>query len=275
MLVQRALRATGFGRRDAARFATSLTILVLILTAILGADILPERVSVQAGDIAGSDIRAPKTADFESGIQTDAARQEARAAVPPQYDYTTARGANVATAQARALADRVAPVEAAFAASNLTAAQRKSVLQAAIPELGKDDRTTLASLTRDRWKAVRDEAARVLDDVERAELRDTQVADVRATLEGRIEGDLTRAERSLATALIAPLVVPNSSYSLERTQQQQEKAAEAVPAVREHVAQGETLVRAGDQVTALDVEKIQRLGLDVTGPDFTRLAGWF
>jgi cyclic-di-AMP phosphodiesterase PgpH len=274
MLVQRALRATGFGRRDAIRFAASLTALVVVLTAILGADILPTRPAVQVGDIASTDIRAPRTGDVVRQIQTDEERSAARAAVPPQYDYTTARGAAIAIQQARALADRVAPVDAAFA-PNLKANQRKSALESAIPDLGKDDRETLVSLSAARWQAVKTEAGRVLDQVERAELRDNIVPDARAGLAGRIGGDLSPQEQSLATALITPLVVPNSSFSLDLTVQQQEKAAEAVQPVHESFAQGETIVREGDKISALDFEVIQAFGLDVPRPDFVRLAGWF
>ncbi len=274
MLVQRALRATGFGRRDAIRFAIPLTILVLVLTAILGADILPTRVAVLPGDIAGADIRAPRALDFVSARETDAARAAARAQVPPQYDYSRPRAAAIATEQARVLADRTAAVEAAFSA-DLKADQRKAALGSAIADLSKDDRATLQSLSASRWKVILDEAARVLDQVERAEVRDTQVTDVRAGLAARMSGDLTPEEQSLATALIEPLVVANSSFSLDLTQQEQEKAAEAVQPVHEQIAQGQTIVREGDKINDLDYEKIQAFGLDVARPDFARLAGWF
>lgn len=274
MLVQRALRVTGFGRRDAVRFAVSLTALVIILTAILGADILPTRVGVSVGDIASGDVRAPRALDFVSTIQTDQAKAAARAAVVPQYDYSTPKGAAVATAQARALTERVASVDAAFA-GNLKTDARKAVLDSAIPDLAKNDRTTLESLTGERWKAVRDEAARVLDQVERAELRDSQVTEIRAGLADRVAGDLTDDERSLAVALISPLVVPNSSFSQALTDQEREKAAEGVAPVHEQIAQGEVLVHAGDKITDLTFEKIQAFGLDQPTPDVARLGGWF
>jgi putative nucleotidyltransferase with HDIG domain len=275
VLAQRYLRLSAFGRRDAVRFAVPLLALVALATAILGADFLPQRAGLEVGDVAATDIVAPRALEFESAIQTDLARQAARAAIPPQYDYTTAKGAAVANQQAGALNARVAAVDSAFAA-DLKPRERKALLGSAIADLDKADRTTLVELTADRWRAVRDEAARVLDQVERAELKDTgQVADVRAGLGERMAGDLNADERSLATALIAPLIAPNSSYSQELTQQAMDRAAEGVVPVSVRIAQGQAIVHAGDQVTALDVEKIHELGLDLPSPDVARLAGWF
>ncbi len=275
MLAQRHLRLSGFGRRDAVRFALPLVVLVLVTTAILGADIVPQRVALSVGDVATTDIVAPRALEFDSAILTEQARQAARAAVPPQYDYTTAKGAAVANQQAGAFNVRVAAVDSAFEA-DLRPKARAALLETAIDDLDTARRRTLVSLTPERWKAVRDEAARVLDQVERAELKDTgQVADVRAGLSERMAGDLDADERALATALISPLIVANSSYSAELTQQAMDRAAEAVQPVHVRIAQGQAIVHAGDQVTALDLEIIHELGLDTPTLDVYRLAGWF
>jgi putative nucleotidyltransferase with HDIG domain len=275
MLAQRYLRLAAFSRRDALRFALPLGVLAFVTTAILGADVLPQRATVGVGDVATADIVAPRAVEFDSAIQTEQARQAARGAVQPQYDYTTAKGAAVANEQAGEFNVRVAAVDSAFEA-DLKPEDRQPLLESAIPDLGKADRATLVDLTSERWQAVRDEAARVLDQVERAELKDTgQVADVRAGLGERMAGGLNADERSLATALIAPLVVPNSSFSQELTQQAMDRAAESVEPVHVRIAQGQAIVHAGDQVSALDIEKIHELGLDAPSLDLYRLTGWF
>ena len=60
--------------------------------------------------------------------------------------------------------------------------------------------------------AVRTEAARVLDTVERAEMRDTDTRSGRR-LSARWPATLEEPSAMLAAELIAPLVVPNSSFS--------------------------------------------------------------
>ncbi|HYM84897.1 MAG TPA: HDIG domain-containing protein, partial [Candidatus Dormibacteraeota bacterium] len=262
-----------FTRRDAGRFTVAAALLVVALAAILSIDILPTQVDLGVGQVATTDVRAPRAAEYVSAIQTAAARQAARDKVEPQYDYTADKGATLAAQQARAFEQRVAPVDAAFDAS-LKPAERTAVLQSAVDGLSDKARATLVALDAKRWTAVRTEAARVLDMLVRSELRDTQVAVVRASLVDRIGGDLSDAERGLASELISPLVVPNSAYSDSQTQAERDRAATAVPPVTVSVSQGEIVVRNGERVTALQYEEIQQLGLDQPRPDMARLAGW-
>ena len=90
MLTQRVDAIARFTRNDATRLGIAAVILILILTAVLGADILPQQpLDLKAGDLAPSDIVAPKTLTFESASKTTAAQAQARAEVEPQYDFTS------------------------------------------------------------------------------------------------------------------------------------------------------------------------------------------
>ncbi|HEY8870487.1 MAG TPA: HDIG domain-containing metalloprotein [Candidatus Limnocylindrales bacterium] len=274
MLAQRTGDAISFTRRDAIRLVSAAAVLVIALTAILGADILPARVTVQVGQLVPSDIRAPRALTFSSTILTEQARTKARAAVAPQYDYTAENGIIVAGAQAAALGAQVAPLETAFEATT-TKEQRKAILAEAVPTLSSSERTILEALSPARWPVLRDEAARILDAAERAELRDSDVATTRASLAGRMAGGLSDDERTLAAALIAPLIVPNSSYSATLTDQERDRQAALVAPVTEQILQGEVIVRGGSKLSNTDLEKVQAFGLTEARPDFARLGGWF
>ena len=100
------------------------------------------------------------------------------------------------------------------------------------------------TLAPDRWPLVRNEAARVLEDVLRTELRDTAVASERQFLSGRMLAGLAPDERRLAADLIGPLVVANSTYSDTITQQAREAAAAAAEPVSVPILQGEIIVDA-------------------------------
>ena len=78
----------------------------------------------------------------------------------------------------------------------------------------------------------------------------------------------------LAAELISPLVVPNSSLSLDLTTQARTKAADAVAPVPVTIRQGEVIVRNGSPLTATDIEKIDALGLRQTVPDVASFGGW-
>jgi putative nucleotidyltransferase with HDIG domain len=135
---------------------------------------------------------------------------------------------------------------------------------------------TLQGLDTARWTAVRDEAARILDATERTELRDTEVAETRAKIGSRMGGDLDEAERMLAAELIAPLIVPNSSFDQALTDQARDRAAENVKPVMVHIALGQVVVRKGSPVTAADLEAISELGLGQdAAPNLATTFGWF
>jgi hypothetical protein len=264
------LRFTG---RDARRAVVAFMLLAVGLTGILAIDIVPSQGALAVGDVARQDIRAPTTREFASDILTAEAVQAARLAVEPQYDFTAAQATAVANQQAAALARLVAPVDAAFS-PEISDEERAALLETVLPDLSTSAREVLVALSPERWAAVRDEAGRVLDLLLLSELRDTQVPTVRASLAGRMGGDLVEGERALAAELISPLVVANSSFSQVLTDQAEDRAAEAVEPVTRQVRQGEIVVRDGEAVTPLALEALQALGLNTVEPNVTEAAGW-
>ena len=274
MLTQRTDSGIRFTRHDAPRLAIAAVVFIVALTAILGADILPEQpLDVKVGQLASRDIVAPRAIEFDSKIQTDAARAAASAAAPFQYTFTSENAIAIAAAQQLAFEKRVVRVDTTFSA-DLTAESRKSLLLTAVPDLSDGARATLVALDAAGWAAVRTESARVLDATLRTELRDTEVEETRTRLSGRMAGQLDEAERMLAAELISPLVVPNSSFSLELTNQARAKAAEAVAPVPVTIRQGEVIVRSGSPLATTDIEKIDALGLRQTLPDVVSFGGW-
>ncbi len=274
MLTRSLATRAGFSRSDAVRLAIAASILIAGLAAILGADILPQQpFHVAIGDLAPRDIVAPRAIDFESDLQTADAQATARQAVEPQYDYTTENAIAIAAEQQLAFERRVLQIDTTFSAK-LSDASRTTLLEAAIPDLSSAARKTLVGLDAARWAVVRTEAARVLDATERTELRDSEVADARSRLSGRMAGGLDEAERMLAAELIGPLLVPNSSFSEELTAQARDRAAEAVTPVRVSILQGQVIVRNGEQISPTQFEEIDKLGLGQATPDVTSFAGW-
>ncbi len=273
MLAQRTAPIRAFTRQDGVRLALASLVLIAGLALMLASDILPRPLSIEEGQVATSDIRAPRALDLVSTVRTDEARAAARERVDPKYDYTPEKAAAVATEQARLLENRTAAVDAAFAAE-LSDEERKLVLGNAVEGLSDAATATLVGLDAERWIAVRTEGARVLDMLLRSELKDSDVADVRSRLSSRMVGDLSDGERQLAAEVVAPLLVPNSSFSEELTEQARVQAAAEVTDVRESIAKGQIIVRNGEVVTPLVLEKIRAFGLDEARLDVAKLIGW-
>jgi putative nucleotidyltransferase with HDIG domain len=275
MLTQRAPVLARFTRGDATRLGIAATSLIVAMTAILAFDIPADPVRYERGEVIREDVVAPRAVSFDSQTLTEEARSAARAAVPPQYDFTADNAIAIANEQAAAFSERVRRIDTAFS-TDLTPEERTALLETAIADLSDTARATLLAIGAPRWAAVRTEAARVLDATLRTELRDTEVADTRATIGGRMGGDLDEAERMLAAEIIAPLVVPNSSFDQTLFDQARDRAAEDVQPVLVEIAQGQVVVRNGEPLTAADLEVIQALGLGVDAPlDIATFAGWF
>ncbi len=273
MLAQRVDRATPFSRSDLGRFLVASALLVLAMTAIFAIDIIPTPVEIKAGDVARADVVAPRAITFVSAILTTEARDAARTGVDPQYDFTPDKASAAARQQALAFASQVEGVDAAFEPT-VPEKDRLALLKTAMPELTEAARTTLLGLTPERWAAVRAEGARILDQLESGELRDSDLAEVRARLAGRILGGLDEQERTLAAEIVGPLLVSNSSFDSVATDQARERAAELVPPTQVSLSQGQVLVRRGDPVTALALEQVDAFGLTTSRFDYVRLAGW-
>ena len=274
MLSRRLDRVTAFTRRDAVRLVVAAALLVTGLTAVLAMNDLPTAVDLDVGALAPADVAAPRTIVFASEIETEAAREAAREAVPPQYNYRAETAANLTNRQLGVLAETLAPVDAAFDPA-VTPEERQVVLAEHPPDLIPSSRATLQALAPERWALVGAEAARVLGLVQRAELRDAELEAVRRNLGERFSAALTDDERRLATEIVAPLLVPNATYSEALTSAARDAAAEAVEPVSYTIRQGELIVEAGRQVTALEIAKLEAFSLTEAKLDVARVAGWF
>ncbi|MBI2781686.1 MAG: HDIG domain-containing protein [Chloroflexi bacterium] len=259
-------------RREVLRLIVAAASLMIVMTLTLGLDLSPG-LDLKVGDLSPGDIKAPRALTFTNEILTGEAREAARQAVTPKYDYTSERAITIAAAQLAAFTRQVSPLDTAFAPAT-SAAQRQALLDAVLPGLSNAARTVLQTMAPARWAPLRSEAARVLDITERDELRDTEVAQARERLSAQMAGELSDGERTLAAELIAPLLVPNSSFSADLTQQERDRQAAAVPPVVENIVQGEVIVRGGTKITQVDLARIRALGLDVRQPDIAAFGGW-
>jgi cyclic-di-AMP phosphodiesterase PgpH len=274
MLVQRPDQASRFTRRDLVRLLIASIVLIVGLTTVLASDIVPTRLSATLGEVATADIVAPRAATFTSDTLTQQARDAASAAVAPQYDYTPAKADAVDQAATVQLNMEMTPADAAFSATTLSDSARAALLKNAIPGLSDESQAALQAMLPSRWPAVRDEARRLLGQLEQAELRDSDLADTQANLAALVLGGLQASERQLVADLIGPVLEPNSSYSSELTGAARQAAAAAVAPVEVSLSQGQVIARKGDPITALQLEQIQAFGLTDARVDLAKLAGW-
>ena len=87
-------------------------------------------------------------------------------------------------------------------------------------------------------------------------------------------GGLTDDQRTLAAAIIDPLIVANSFFSADLTDRARDEAAAEIEPQTVNVALNEALVRRGDKITEEQLEVIDEYGLRNARPDVARLGGW-
>ena len=264
--------STTFNRLDGRRLAIAAVVLVAAMTAIFALDLVQPRLEVAVGTVAPTNIVAPRAESYTSVIETEKRKAAASNAVPNVYDFSDEKADRIATAVAAAFERRVAPIDDALKPG--VQAPDKATMLASVDLLTEPTRTTLAGLDLEGWTKVREQAAAVLDATERNAVKDTEVETTRAGLSSKIIG-LDRAGRTLAVELIAPLVQPNSSFSMELTNAARAKAASDVPSVITSYAQDETIVLKGQKITPEILEAIKWFGLTEARPDLARLGGWF
>jgi hypothetical protein len=104
-------------------------------------------------------------------------------------------------------------------------------------------------------------------------VRDDQLADARQQVRTNITNDLSQPQREMAGDLAAAQVAPNMQLSAAKTASARAAARNAVVGITVDIREGEIVVREGDPITPLIVEKLEELGLTRPRMEATTLAG--
>ncbi len=241
-----------------------------LLTALALVSAPPPTVTFDAGAVADNDIRAPRSVSFVSASLTAAERDRAESAVPDQY---AANPAVVATSRDR-LAQAVAAIGRIRGDPTLSREQKVTALQRA-PEvsltapLAGDAIDTPAS----EWDAVAREVDNALRGLYAQGIRPEQLEAVKAEASKGLPPAWSERQKRLATALVRQFLEPNVTIDAAATASARQAARSAVAPVQVQVVAGEVVVRSGSVVSALDVEKLQALGLADQGVDWQGTLG--
>ena len=276
MFIPRTLSQTeSTGRGAWARAAIVGGFLAVALFGVLSINVGTGRVNLSAGDVAQADITAPSTVSFVSDSQTEAARAAAASAVAPVYEQI-APPADIRDRQLVAydkITRAVRNILLQRDAGTITADEVRQQISSAVPSLADDQVALLGSLPVDNWTLIAGAGREVLETTLSGAVRDDQLADARQQVRTNITNDLPQPQRELAGDLAAAQVVPNSQLSASKTAAAREEARNAVVNVIVKVREGEIVVRTGDPITALDVEKLEQLGLTRPRLEAATLAG--
>jgi cyclic-di-AMP phosphodiesterase PgpH len=276
MFIPRTLaRTEGPGTGAWARAVIVGGFLAVALFAILSLDIARGQVNLSVGDVATADITAPKSASFISDSQWDAAKEAAADAVEPVY-APIAVLADIRDRQLRMYDYIVQSVHGVLIQRDDGTIGPEEVparLAAVVPAFSDQQIALLANVTETGWANIADAGRTVLEAAQSAEVRDDALAAARQQVRTNITNDLGQQERELAGDLAAAQVVPNVQQSASLTATARQTARDGVPPVAVDIKQGETVVRKGDPITDVTLEKLAALGLTRPRLEAATLAG--
>lgn len=257
------------------RLVAVMALVGVALFAILAVDLVGDSVSLQVGEVAREDIRAPRSVTFVSASETESARAAAAAGVAPVY-VEIGPQAEIRARQLASYDAEVAGIQSVLTerdAGTLSPADVQTQLRAAATSLRASQVALLASLPTPRWTALAAEGRRVLDQAQAGALREDALAEARQTAREAVSVDLAPDERELAGDLAAAHISANLALSPEDTAAAREAERAAVDPVRVSVQRNEAVVRAGDPISTLDYEKLTELGLTEPAGDLRPVAG--
>ena len=250
--------------------ATAFVVIAGILTAIALLIAPPASVTYSVGAVADRAIRAPRSVSFVSESLTEAERDKAEAAVQKQLTTDPAVFANAST--------RVATAVAAIGRIRGDAAlprDRKITSLTGLSDVALSPAiaTDIVDMTAPEWDQVSgglDSALRTLyAQGIRSEQLDTVKADaVKALPAGWSDRQKRAGAEILKQNLDVNLKVDDFATNLAR-----QDARTGVTPVQVQVAAGEVIVRDGEKVSGLEVEKLRALGLASEGNDWRAAIG--
>ncbi len=253
-------------------FAASVT---LGLTIIFSFNLVTAtEVQVTLGEPASEDILAPRSIKYESEVLLATARENARAAVQEMY---TRDGNDIGRNQLNLVSAVLSFTDVVRADALATKESKLSYLQAIVgltvqEQVGLD----LLELSASDYDVVKREISRIVGDLMRQDIRDSQVRDYQIIARREASLELTPKQENVVTNLAPQFIVPTVFPDPEATADLRETAVQNVgTSFPVSIANNERIVRQGDIVTALDIEKLTQLGLLQSQLDWRDVGAYF
>ncbi len=244
----------------------SLALILLILTSlgvyailVLPLSLRPSSLPLQAGQVAPQDFQAPDTIEYISIVRTDQAREIAERSVAQVYSPPDS---TVARRQIDLLRTALDYITATRADTSIDTEQKKTEL-AALSDLRLQPATieNILVLSDLGWNSISQDALRVLEQVMRSPVRDTNIESIRANIESLVSLALSEDQAVMVVELVDPFIVANSFSSPDLTDAARQEARQSVQPITQTYVVGEIVVQRGQLLTDADIEALETLGL--------------
>ena len=219
------------------------------------------------GEVSKDDIHAPYTLTYESDILTQNAKELAVAAVSQVYHPVDPKIARQQIERLQTILNYINLVRL----DNYATREQKIEDITKIPEhdLDQNSIATLIDISSAEWQLVQQEAVIVLEQVMRNTILEGEVDDAVAQIPRMVSYTLSVELATTLAELVSPLVVANSLYNEDATEEAFDIARDNVPAVTITYVSGQTIINQGEVITPLVWEALSNYKLLQTS-DTTR-----
>jgi putative nucleotidyltransferase with HDIG domain len=250
------------------RFKKGLYILLLVGFIVSGALIVAydvlipagETVALEEGQVAPSDILAPRSIKYESAVLTQIKRDAAVNAVRPVYDPPDVSIANEQLQLVRQILDYIENIRY----DDFATLEQKKADLAAITGLHLNETTidALLSIEDDAiWHEIDAQVIRLLERVMSGEVRDDNLQAKKDNLPNLISATYGEKEVRIINGIVGDLIRVNTFYNDELTRQAQAQVSDNVPVEIRTFERGQMIIREGEIATAAHIEALDQFGL--------------
>ncbi|WP_371370655.1 HD family phosphohydrolase [Sporomusa aerivorans] len=226
----------------------------------LSADFIPDKVSLQVGQVSDRDVIAPRTVSYVDSARTKKLEMEVMASVANVYDLDIA---------VTAKADE--DVKAIFRVAQLVQADKSlATSELRLQKLTKDLPVSLSSTIVNGLASLDETGLAKTEEYTKSILRkylqrgirddDFDIARKQVVLEAEELG-LSKNAEAVVAGIAQTLLRPNFILNVRETDKRKQSALANMEPVRETVKKGQILVRRGDVVTGEQIHVMEELGL--------------
>src|SRR5258708_7599606 len=232
-------------------------LLTLALTATLTFQLLPSRYALNEGDVSPYDVKAPAKVTLPSLVRTNQERARVDAGIPDVY-----RPILDAPARAQAAAANALNQIGQLRASSIGDAQKVGQIEQ-IPglTLTVPVASDIVGLNDVQWRQTVTSTLRIVDRSMHLSITTAQLSDAKSAVATMVDPGLSDSEATAVIALARNYITPPEEVDPLATAAAKKAAEDAAQPVQVTLEKGETILRNGDLVGALEVEKLDAAGL--------------
>jgi len=257
-------RSLGANRTGSSWIVAAVTAILLAASLVVAFTIQIRSSTMQLGQVAGDTVVAQRKVTFLDRVSTNARRKQAMDAIPLAFrvDTTLSR-------ERRSQADTFLAAAAPVLASSVSPSNKVVAIRKLLPAgVNPAALQGFPSLRPSALTTVRQQSVGLLSRAILSQFDENQIPSTESTFLTTLPDQIPPQERAaigeVLIAFLAPTLVPD----LAATMKKRNRAAQMIPLSYETIYPREVVVRRGDIVTPLILERLNALGIQ------SRREGW-